>query len=501
MELHRILVVDDTPLIRKTLEERLRGKRYAVSTAETLEEAERKLATGTFDLVFLDVQLPDGDGRELLERIGERVPRPIVVMITANTTIEAVVECMRAGAFDYITKPFSISQIDIALKKAADYQKRAKVTDFLNRDRANSREMIGNSPAMRALRDVIHRVARTNATVMISGENGTGKELVANEIFLNSNRADKPYIKVNCAVISEKLMESEFFGHEKGAFTGATEQRDGRFELADGGTILLDEISEIPIQLQAKLLRVLQEREFERVGGNKTIKVDVRVIATTNRNLIKAVENGDFREDLYYRLNVFPIHVPPLRERVEDIPLLAQHFFERSCRQNGVKLAGFAPGVMDALCRHRWPGNVRELQNVIERAVILAEPGKLITLEHLGIPRPGPVAQIESTKRELSQVSTKEKEDAQKPSENGIGQDEVNYGSNEKKEAGTSPAVPVVDLVQPLHLLEKAAILRALEVTGGNRTKAAELLQVSIRTLRNKLAEYRAEGSFSEGEE
>ncbi|MCX7712086.1 MAG: sigma-54 dependent transcriptional regulator [Chthoniobacterales bacterium] len=493
MDLHRILVVDDSPLIRKTLEERLRNKRYAVATAETLEEAERRLATGVYDLVFLDVQLPDGDGRELLERISERVPRPIVVMITANTAIEAVVECMRAGAFDYITKPFSISQIDIALKKAADFQKRAKITDFLNRDRANTREMIGNSPAMKALRDIIHRVARTNATVMISGENGSGKELVANEIFLNSNRADKPYIKVNCAVISEKLMESEFFGHEKGAFTGATEQRDGRFELADGGTILLDEISEIPIQLQAKLLRVLQEREFERVGGNKTIKVDVRVIATTNRNLIKAVENGDFREDLYYRLHVFPIHVPPLRERVEDIPLLAQHFFERSCRQNGVKLAGFAPGVIEALCQHRWPGNVRELQNVIERAVILAEPGKLITLEHLGIPRPGPVVEIAS---QPQQTSVKEN----LPETPVFSSVSTSVTATKEEVAGSSGGLSNFDLVQPLHLLEKAAILRALEVTGGNRTKAAELLQVSIRTLRNKLAEYRAEGTLIDGD-
>lgn len=466
MDLHRILIVDDTPVICKSLEDRLRNKRHAVSSAGSIQEAEKKLATNTYDLIFLDVQLSDGDGRELLDRLADLTPRPMVVMITANTAIEAVVECMRAGAFDYITKPFSIGQIDIALKKAADFQRQAKVTSFLNKDRANPREMIGGGSAMRSLRDVIHRVARTNATVMISGENGTGKELVGNEIFVNSPRSEKPYIKVNCAVISEKLIESEFFGHEKGAFTGATEQRDGRFELADGGTILLDEISEIPIALQAKLLRVLQEKEFERVGGNKTIKVDVRVLATTNRNLQKAVERGDFREDLYYRLNVFPVQVPPLRERTEDIEALAKFFLERSSRQNGIKVAGFAPGVMAGLINHRWPGNVRELQNVIERACILVEEGRPITLDLMGI--------------------------------------QVELGSRVIEATPVQVAPSPMNLVQPLHEIEKSAIFQALEFTGGNRTKAAEILQVSIRTLRNKLSEYRQSGelpaTLSEGE-
>lgn len=482
MDLHRILVVDDTPVIRKTLEDRLRGKRHNVATAATLEEAERRLATAVYDLIFLDVELPDGDGRELLDRLGESNPRPLVVMITANTSIEAVVECMRAGAFDYITKPFSISQIDIALKKAADYRHRAKVTDFLNRDRANSRAMIGNSPPMQSLREIIQRVARTNATVMICGENGTGKELVANEIFLNSPRADKPYIKVNCAVISEKLMESEFFGHERGAFTGATEQRDGRFELADGGTILLDEISEIPIALQAKLLRVLQEREFERVGGNKTIKVDVRVLATTNRNLLRAVERGEFREDLYYRLNVFPVQVPPLRERSADVPLLARHFLQRSERQNGLRNLKFAPGVLEALCHHRWPGNVRELQNVIERATILVEEGQPITLDLMGMP--ADLLQAVASLSDESEVGPPPIAAASPVSVAGA---EIALPSGYIA-AGNPAEIPI----QPLRELEKSAILRTLEMTGGNRTRAAELLQVSIRTLRNKLAEYRS---------
>ena len=290
MALDRILIVDDTAIIRKSLEERLRGKRYAVSTAGSIAEAEKRLAANSFDLIFLDMELPDGDGRVFIERLSHNDNKPLVVMITANGSIESVVECMRLGAFDYLPKPFAMTQIDLILKKAAEFQRAVRVTDFLNRESIARREIIGNSTAVTRLKDLIHRVGRTNATVMISGENGTGKELVANEIFLNSQRANKPFIKVNCAAISETLIESEFFGHEKGSFTGATDQRDGRFELADGGTILLDEVSEISLALQAKLLRVLQEREFERVGGNKTIKVDVRVLATTNRDLLKAVQ-------------------------------------------------------------------------------------------------------------------------------------------------------------------------------------------------------------------
>jgi transcriptional regulator with GAF, ATPase, and Fis domain len=300
---------------------------------------------------------------------------------------------------------------------------------------------------------------------MISGENGTGKELVANDIFLNSQRTNKPFIKVNCAAISEALIESEFFGHEKGSFTGATDQRDGRFELADGGTILLDEVSEISLGLQAKLLRVLQEREFERVGGNKTIKVDVRVLATTNRDLLKAVQKGDFREDLYYRLNVFPIQVPPLRERTGDVEILANHFLDRFAKEHGIKSCGFSESGMAGLIAHNWPGNVRELQNVVERAAILAEEGVPISAELMGLtpPAPAPPAPIAAP-----QAAPVVQESA-------------------------APAPTSDSQVMPLHELEKRAIFEALERTNGNRTQAAELLQISIRTLRNKLAEYRGD--------
>ncbi len=471
MALDRILIVDDTPIIRKSLEERLRGKRYAVSTAGSIAEAEKRLATSTHDLIFLDMELPDGDGRELIDRLSHSEPRPVVVMITANGSVETVVECMRMGAFDYVQKPFSMPQIDLVLKKAAEFQRAVKVTDFLNRDSISQREIIGQSPVIVQLRDLIHRVARTNATVMISGENGTGKELVANEIFLNSQRSGKPFIKVNCAAISETLIESEFFGHERGSFTGATDQRDGRFELADGGTILLDEVSEISLALQAKLLRVLQEREFERVGGNKTIKVDVRVLATTNRDLLKSVEKGEFRQDLYYRLNVFPLRVPPLRDRVGDVEVLATHFLEKFSREHGIKSSGFSDAGMKSLLAHNWPGNVRELQNVVERAAILAEEGNPIGPEIMG----GiPVVQAAPTPTSIpSAVDTPADLPAATPIANSEG-------------------------VVTLHELEKRAIFDALEKTNGNRTQAADLLGISIRTLRNKLAEYRGQASDKE---
>jgi DNA-binding NtrC family response regulator len=460
MGLERILIVDDEFIIRKTLEERLRHKRYAVSGAATIAEAEKLLARDSFDLVLMDVQLPDGDGSKMLEKLTQSPKPPLVVMITGHGSIESAVNCMRAGAFDYVIKPFSMPQIEMILKKAEDYDRVIKVNDYLNREQVQTRELLGESPAVAHLRTLIQRVARTDATVLIQGENGTGKELVANEIFLNSQRSKSAFIRVNCAAISENLIESEFFGHEKGSFTGATERREGRFELANGGTILLDEISEIPPNLQAKLLRVLQEKEFERVGGNKTIKVDVRVLATTNRNLMKSVEKGDFREDLYYRLNVFPLQVPPLRERTGDVPLLAERFLQRFARQHGLRIPGFSEGAMQQLIAHSWPGNVRELQNLIERAAILGEDNKPISSDGLGLTPMAP-------RQPATETSTP---DAPK-------------------------ALP--NLMDPtvlnLEEMEKRCILNAIAKTGGNRTKAAEVLGISVRTLRNKIGQYKLE--------
>lgn len=389
MALEKIIVLDDELIIRKSLEAQLRKKKYIVACAANIAECEALLQKDTFDLIFMDMRLPDGEGVDLLERLSTQPGRPMVIMMTGYGTIESAVKCMQLGAFDYLLKPFSSDQIEIALKRAEDSSQLIKLAQFYSNEAAGggSSEMsiLGDSAPMQNLKTMIRKVAATGASVLINGENGTGKELVAHEIWRQSPLAGNPYIKVNCAAISETLIESEFFGHEKGAFTGATERREGRFELANNGTILLDEISEIPPRLQAKLLRVLQEREFERVGGNRTIQVNVRVLATTNRDLMASVQKGEFREDLYYRLNVFPLQVPPLREREGDLLLLADDFLQKFQRKHGIKIPGFAKGTINAIKEHNWPGNVRELQNTIERAVILAEPGKAIEPALLGI--------------------------------------------------------------------------------------------------------------------
>lgn len=385
MAFEKLLVVDDELMIRKSLEAQLRKKRYIVASAGTLAEVRSYLERDHFDLIFLDVRLPDGEGTALLAELNQQPNAPMVVMITGHASIESAVECIKNGAFDYIVKPCSLDQINVVLKKAENYSQLVKVNRYFNDQLLQETDLVGLSQPMDHLRQMIHKVASTEATVLVTGENGTGKELVAREIYRLSQLSNKPYVRVNCAAIPENLIESEFFGHEKGAFTGASERREGRFELANGGTILLDEIGEVSLSLQAKLLRVLQEQEFERVGGSKSIQVNVRVIATTNRDLQKAVQEGNFREDLFYRLNVFPIRVPALRERKDDIPLLAQTFLDRLARKQGRQITGFTEDALELLKRHDWPGNVRELHNTIERAVILHEKGSLIEFDSLGL--------------------------------------------------------------------------------------------------------------------
>jgi DNA-binding NtrC family response regulator len=389
--IEKIVVVDDELMIRKTLETQLRNKRYSVASASDLKGARKILRRDSFDLVFLDLRLPDGEGTDLLEEIVAKPDGPMVVMMTGFGSVESAVSCMQMGAFDYVVKPFSFDQIEVVVDKVASFDKMRRVTKYyVEESDSRSSDIVGESDPIKKLKNLVDKVAKTEATVLITGENGTGKELVARELYRSSMLAKQPYIRVNCAAISETLMESEFFGHEKGSFTGATERREGRFELADGGTILLDEISEIAPSLQAKLLRVLQEKEFERVGGNKTIEVKVRVLATTNRNLLEEVEKGNFREDLYYRLNVFPIAVPPLRDRGDDILLLASTFLERHSRRHGIDKIQFSKTCEKSILTHEWPGNVRELENAVERAVILAESGKKIEAELLGIASPSP---------------------------------------------------------------------------------------------------------------
>ena len=324
MSIEKIVVLEDDSIVRNNLEAYLRRRHYDVAAVGTIAAAQEYLDKDNFDIAFVDVRLPDGNGTDLLKQIQARPQKPLVIMMTGFGSVESAVECMKNGAFDYLIKPFSNEQIEITLRKAEEFTQLLNVNRFLSQESdAGEQELLGRNPVMENLRQLIRKVARTQATVLIQGESGTGKELVARALYRESSRANAPFIRVNCAAIPENLIESEFFGHERGAFTGALNKREGRFELAHGGTILLDEISEISPSVQAKLLRVLQERELERVGGNRTIKVDVRVIATTNRNLESSVEKKEFRQDLFFRLNVVPIRVPALRDHQEDVPSLA----------------------------------------------------------------------------------------------------------------------------------------------------------------------------------
>ena len=451
MAIEKIVVVDDEMMIRKALETQLRNKRYSVASTGDLKGARKILSRDSFDLVFLDLRLPDGEGTDLLEEITAKTEAPMVVMMTGYGSVESAVSCMQMGAFDYVVKPFSFEQIEVVVDKVASFDKMRRVTKYyVEESDSRSSDIIGESDPVLNLKAMVNKVAKTEASVLITGENGTGKELVARELYRNSMLAKQPYIRVNCAAISETLMESEFFGHEKGSFTGATERREGRFELADGGTILLDEISEIAPSLQAKLLRVLQEKEFERVGGNKTIQVKVRVLATTNRDLMEQVKKGEFREDLYYRLNVFPIAVPPLRDRGTDILLLANSFLIRHARKHGIDEIAFSKNCEKAIEFHSWPGNVRELENAVERAVILSERGKQIEGDLLG----------------LKSVSVKSSNDTDK--------------SISDSDGG----------LESMEDVEKRHIKNILDACGGNRSNAAKKLGLNVRTLRNKIKQY-----------
>jgi DNA-binding NtrC family response regulator len=460
--IEKIIVLEDDLIVRKSLEQQLRYRRYDVASASTIAAAQELLSKDNFDLMIVDVKLPDGDGTELLKQLQVRPTRPLVVMISGFGTVDLAVECMSNGAFTFLTKPFSPEQLAVTLKKAEEHTQLLKVNQYLSHaeDDDSGYELLGQSQPMEQLRQLIRKVARTQATVLIQGESGTGKELVARALYRQSPRSTAPFIKLNCAAIPENLIESEFFGHEKGAFTGAINKREGRFELAHSGTILLDEISEISPTVQAKLLRVLQEREFERVGGNRTIKVDVRVIATTNRRLEESVDRKEFRQDLYFRLNVVPITIVPLRERKEDIPILAEQFRQRFARKHGIDVHAISEKCMGLLMDHSWPGNVRELQNVLERAVILCNEGGELDTVHLGMSASSATGMASAT------------------------------GASETMASSYSEHGPFPTLSE----LEKQHILAALKRSKGNRTHAAKMLSISIRTLRNKLNEYNFKG-------
>ena len=445
--MRKILIADDEANMRWVLERALSKAGYEVETAEDGQLALERALAERPDLVLLDLKMPKLDGLSVLRRLKEHYPDLLIIMMTAHGSTATAVEAMKAGAHDYLMKPFDIEELLITVSKAFEVERLREQVDYLKGEvESNGLQMVVNSEAMQKVRHLVERVALTPATVLIQGESGTGKELVANAIHTLSPRVGGPFIRVNCAALTETLLETELFGHEKGAFTGALVRKMGRFELADGGTLFLDEIGELSFNVQAKLLRVLQERTFERVGGEKTIKVDVRIIAATNRDLLKEVQEGRFREDLYYRLSVFPISIPPLRERQEDIPYLADHFVKKLRTYGQGKT--LVPGVLTQLMAYEWPGNVRELENVIERMVIISS-GTVIGNDELPV-----------------------------------------FNSLKKEEKGRIGAFELPPEGVSLEELEKSFLKQALEQTGGNQSQAAKRLGLSRHALLYRLEKY-----------
>lgn len=456
-----ILVVDDDNGHRLMLEALLGKWGYRVQSAANGVQAVENIREGPFDVVLMDIRMPDMDGITALKGIKSYNPAVPVVLMTAYSTVESAVEALKSGAYDYLLKPLDFDVLKLTLGRTLEHS-RLKTENLQLRAESRNRAIVGNSPAVRRMLDMIETVAPSDATVLITGKSGTGKELVARSIHQLSSRADGPWVAVNCAALSENLLESELFGHEKGAFTGADKRREGRFLQASGGTLFLDEIGEIPLQMQVKLLRALQQREIQRVGSDETISVDVRIVTATNRDLPEEIREGRFREDLYYRLNVVSIAVPSLAERREDIPLLAQHFLHIHGQRNRKEVKGFTPLAMDMLIRYDWPGNVRELENAVERAVVLL-CGQYIS------------------ERELPQAVT----DAYHPAP------EIPDAPQRLPETPASEAVTLEDM-------ERGFILKTVRDCGDNKSEAAKRLGISRKTLHTKLKLY---GVSSGGEE
>jgi DNA-binding NtrC family response regulator len=443
--------VDDSPVTLQLIGEGLEREGYWVDAASSGMEAISKASQNTYDVVVTDLVMPRMSGMEVLAHFTGHNPETIVIVLTGNATIETAVEAMKKGAFDYLTKPAKMDEILLVVKRAQELIA-LRAENVLLRSQLQERyrfdRIIGQSRSMQVMYKMIERVARTDSTVLIMGESGTGKELIANAIHFNSERRDKPIIPINCGAIPEELMESELFGHEKGAFTGALKDRRGRFELANGGTIFLDEIGEMSPKLQVKLLRVLQERKFERIGSSRTIEVDVRVIAATNKDLEKTVAAGKFREDLFYRLNVIPFIVPPLRDREGDIPLLVNHFLREHCLKKDIPLKTISREALQALQEYDWPGNVRELENVIERLVIMTEGDDIQLRDLPERMAPQTIMPVHPT-----------------------------------LEIGTEG----IDLKKTLEDLEHHLIMEALRKAGGIKNKAAKLLGLNRTTLIEKM--------------
>ena len=445
----RILVADDERSIRWVLGEALRADGHEVIEATGGEEALAALARGDVDLAFLDIRMPEPSGLDVVTRAKAEGCRTTIVVMTAQATMSNAVEAMKRGAYDYLTKPFDLEVVRLLVARALETRRLNSDVDHLTRELRRRSEgdvdLVGQSPAMQSIYKLLGRVAKSDATVLVTGESGTGKELIARSIHLHSPRWQGPFVAINCSAIPRELLESELFGYERGAFTGATERRAGRFEQAAGGTIFLDEIGTMSPALQAKLLRVLQEREFEPLGSERTEKIDVRVIAATNRDLRQMVAEGKFQEDLFYRLNVIPIELPALRERRDDIPALAEHFVRKHSQRTGRRIDAVADGVIQGLQQYEWPGNVRELENTIERAVVLT-PGAVITEESISV-----------------------------------------LGATTQQATG----LPSLRLRNNIEWVEKETIRRALESSKGVKKDAAELMGISQRALSYYLAKYR----------
>jgi two-component system, NtrC family, nitrogen regulation response regulator NtrX len=379
---YNILLIDDEESIRNTLSAVLRDEGYKVTTAPEGETGIKEVTAGNTDLVLLDIWMPGMDGIEVLKKIKEKWPEIPVVMISGHGNVETAVSATKHGAFDFIEKPLSIDKVVLTIEHALELNRLSSEYNLLKKELAGDQDLVGKSKPMLEIRDQIEKAAPTEGWVLITGENGSGKEVIARLIHRKSLRNDAPFVGVNCAAIPEELIESELFGYEKGAFTGAEMRKKGRFDLADGGTLFLDEIADMSLKTQSKILRILQEQEFERVGGTEPVRVDVRVIAATNKDLDSEIESGNFREDLYYRLNVIPLHVPPLRERRDDVPQFIDLYLKEFCARSRIRTKRVSKEVVKALIQYGWPGNVRELRNVIERMVILSE-GETISVKDL----------------------------------------------------------------------------------------------------------------------
>ncbi len=448
-----ILVVDDDQAHRTVLTTLIGGWGYRVEEADDGQTAIDMVKENPYDLILMDIRMLKVSGLEALAVIKRYNPSIPVIIMTAYSSVETAVEALKNGAYDYLTKPLDFEKLKLTLRRATEHLRLKKENQALKASLAagfDRQQIIGRSPAMKQLLEVVSQVAPSEASVLISGESGTGKELIAAAIHYNSPRKQGPFVKINCAALTETLLESELFGHEKGAFTGADRRKEGRFLQADGGSLLLDEISEMSLSMQAKLLRVIQERELTRVGGQQVLKVDVRLIAATNKDLKEMIKEGLFREDLYYRLNVVNLHLPPLRDRQEDIPLLAQHFLKIFAAKNSKSIEGLTPQAMDCLLRYSWPGNIRELMNAVERAVVLSRGGYLDRQDFA----------VDSCRRE-GQLSA---------ADNQISHD-------------TLANLPLAEV-------ERRTIMETLEAVGGNKSEAARRLGITRKTLHKKLKKY-----------